>query len=514
MSGRKFSGGDAFAPDSMEYRTYLIMMKSELRNGAGAYEMSNAVSARSGPSFGPFQYDIGSNQDGRDLLESIAGSATDGQGHRILSDQQLESIKVQFYKPFSEFTPADSTLYDQLKPKLDAALNSDVGVKAIDADFVPKVQQKVAAMNAIVDGMAEGPNKTFMSNNDVAKLILIDTRNQYGSAVNDGLKKFISLTSADTAMDMPGRHRGATVKVVGAFGLDDMVRYKLETQYGQTDRGAKDLLRRIAHCVEAVGVENVKAGLSGEDKKFFNSGLAKYLKDCGRDSKILDAHELKALSELGDRAPVLRLGSKGTEVAKVQRELAALGYEHRGHRLKGDGHFGPATREVVRDFQHEHGLEADGVFGQDTSDALKYATLQQSALVAITLDKPQHPGFNLFQQAFTGMGRIDQLHGRATDLATYNLSGAIALGARKSGLDRIDQVFLSEDGTRAIAVQGDIRSPLRRLASVDVVSGVNTSLAQSSADWSLLQAPQASPLAPAPLMEAANAKASQPMLQR
>jgi len=496
----------------MEYRTYLIMMKSELRNGAGAYELSNAVSARSGPSFGPFQYDIGSNQDGRTLLESVAVSAVDEQGHRILSDQELQSIKDYFYKPFSEFAPSDSTLYDQLKPKLNAALSSDAGAKAIDADFVPKVRQKVEAMNAIIDGMAEGPNKNFISDNDVAKLILIDTKNQYGDAVNDGLKKFISLTSADAAMDMPGRHPDATIKVDGAFGLGDLVRYKLETQYGQTDRGAKDVLRRIAHCVQAAGVENVKAGLSKEDQEFFKSGLEKYLKDCGRDINMLDARELEALAELGDRTPALRLGSKGPEVAKVQHELAALGYRHRGHPLTRDGDFGFVTQAAVEDFQQKRNLEPNGIVGQETAQALKHATLQQSALKTMTLDSPQHPGFTLFQQAFTGVGRLDQIHGRATDLATYNLSGAVAVGARKAGLERIDQVVLSEDGTRAIAVQGAIDSPLRRLASVDVVNGVNTSLAQSSVDWSGFQA-EAHPLTP-PLVQTADTRAAQSLPQR
>lgn len=514
MSDRRFSGGDAFPRDSMEYRTYLIMMKSELRNGAGAYEMSNAVSARSGPSLGPFQYDIGSNQHGRNLLESIAVSAIDAQGHRILSDQELQSIKDHFYKPFSEFTPADSTLYDQLKPKLNAALSSDAGVKAIDADFVPKVRQKVYAMNATVDDMTEGPNKNFISNSDVAKLVLIDTKNQYGNAVNDGLKKFISLTSADAAMDMPGRHQGATIKVEGAFGLADMIRYKLETQYGQTDRGARDVLRRVAHCVEAAGVENVKTGLSEEDKEFFKSGLETYLKDRGRDTRMLDAAELTTLAELGDHTPALKLGSKGSEVANLQRDLAALGYQHHGRPLKDDGDFGRGTREAVEDFQRKPRLEPDGIVGDETAEALKHATLQQSALAAMTLDNPQHPGFSLFQQAFTGVGHLDQMHGCATNLATYNLSGAVALGARKSGLERIDQVVLSEDGTRVIAVQGDIRSPLRRLASVDVVSGVNMSLAQTSTDWSQFQAPQAHPLTPEPQVQTADVRTAQPMLQR
>jgi len=377
------------------------------------------------------------------------------------------------------------------------------------------VQQKVAAMNAIVDGMPEGPNKTFLSNSDVAKLILIDTKNQYGDAVNDGLKKFVNLTNTDPAMDMPGRDPGATIKVEGAFGLADMVRYKLETQYGQTQRGAKDVLRRIAHCVEAAGVENVKAGLSEEDKEFFKSGLEKYLKDQGRDTAMLDSAELKALAVLGGRVQILKLGSKGPEVANVQRELAALGYQHKGHPLKDDGDFGPTTRAAVEDFQRKHGLEHDGKVGKDTAAALKQAVLQKSALTALTLDNSQHPGHPMFQQALAGVGQLDQAQGRATDFRSYNLSGALALAARKEGLERIDQVLLSRDASRAIAVQGDMHSPLRRFADVDVVSGISTPLAQSSTDWSQFQVPEKQNVqAPTPLMQSADVQVAQPSMQR
>jgi hypothetical protein len=324
MSEREFSGGDAFAPTSMEYRVCQIMMKSELRGGLGAYEMGNAGAAQSGPSFGPFQYDIGANQDGRHLLESIAESATDEKGLRIISEQDLQLIQDHFYKPFNEFTDADNTLYGQMKPKLDAAIGSDAGVKAIDADFVPAVRRKVASMNAVVDGMPAGANQAFMQRNDAAKLILVDTRNQYGSAVNSGLEKFISMTSADPAMDMPGRTRGTSIKVEGAFGLDDMVRYKLETAYGQTDRGAKDVLRRISHCIKAAGVENVKTGLSDEETRFFKSGLENFLRNHGRNATMLDAPELSALAELGDRKPFLKLGSRGAEVKTLQQDLDQL----------------------------------------------------------------------------------------------------------------------------------------------------------------------------------------------
>jgi len=76
-------------------------------------------------------------------------------------------------------------------------------------------------------------------------------------------------------------------------------------------------------------------------------------------------------------------------------------------------------------------------------------------------------------------------------------------------------VILSEDASRAIAVQGDIRSPLRRFADVDVVSGVSTPLAQSSTDWSQLQVPGMQNMhAPSPLMQSADMQVAQSALQR
>ncbi len=89
------------------------------------------------------------------------------------------------------------------------------------------------------------------------------------------------------------------------------------------------------------------------------------------------------------------------------------------------------------------------------------------------------------------------------------------MAARKEGLQQIDQVILSEDASRAFAVQGDIRSPLRRFADVDVVSGVNTPLAQSSTDWSQFQTPGMQYMqAPTPLMQSADAQVAQPSMQR
>lgn len=89
------------------------------------------------------------------------------------------------------------------------------------------------------------------------------------------------------------------------------------------------------------------------------------------------------------------------------------------------------------------------------------------------------------------------------------------MAAHKEGLERIDQVILSKDASRAIAVQGDIYPPLRRFAYVDVVNGINTPLAQSRTDWSQLQVPgRQNAQAPVLLMQSADAQVAQPSMQR
>jgi hypothetical protein len=100
-------------------------------------------------------------------------------------------------------------------------------------------------------------------------------------------------------------------------------------------------------------------------------------------------------------------------------------------------------------------------------------------------------------------------------LLSYNLSGALALSAKKEGLQRIDRVILSEDSSRAFAVQESPSSLLRRFAFVDVVGGINTPLAQSSADWSVIQTPEAqNAQEPAPLSQSADVQVAQPSMQR
>lgn len=67
---------------------------------------------------------------------------------------------------------------------------------------------------------------------------------------------------------------------------------------------------------------------------------------------------------------LLKEGSEGEEVARVQRRLIELGY------LQGeaDGKYGRATNRAVQGFQKEAGLDVDGMTGAKTAEALFAAT--------------------------------------------------------------------------------------------------------------------------------------------
>lgn len=492
----------------MHYYMHRVMMRNELRGGRGAYEMSNAELGASGPSFGPFQYDIGGNKRGRALLESIAEAATDEHGARIIGDEELASIKQHFYKPFGQFSADETALYAQMKPAIDQALSSKAGVQAINEDYLPALDAKVGVMDAIADGIQNESNKNFVQNSPVAKLMLLDTANQYGPPVNNALKAFLDAPAGAPPITMPGRKVPATVQVDGELGLKDLIRFKLETQYGQTDRGASDALRRISNIVDAVGVDEVRSGLSLEDRQFLETGLANYLREHGRDLSMLQKPELSALAQVGGwtaehdkglqadgRTPVLKQGSRGKEVEELQTQLSELGYtDLQGNPLTPDKDFGPSTKAAVEAFQRDHGLHVDGVAGEDTFAALDEQvrvlgnahTTTPSSRCPARLDDPAHPDHTFYLRTRELVYQLDQQNGRTPDHRSDQLASALIIQARTEGLQRIDQIALSEDASALWGAQrpAGIRDHFYdRLCNVNTVEALNSPMEQSGAQW-------------------------------
>jgi hypothetical protein len=112
-----------------------------------------------------------------------------------------------------------------------------------------------------------------------------------------------------------------------------------------------------------------------------------------------------------------------------------------------------------------------------------YAILTKSN-VPVQLDHEEHPDYALYRQSLGAVHRLDAQHGRIPDQHSTNLAASTAVAARASGLNEVHHVVLSDDGLRAFAVQGDLRSPTKQIATpVETGQAINTSVAQSSAAW-------------------------------
>ncbi len=70
----------------------------------------------------------------------------------------------------------------------------------------------------------------------------------------------------------------------------------------------------------------------------------------------------------------LTLGSQGSAVTKLQKDLAGLGY----YSYSIDGSFGPKTHDAVVKFQKSQGLKTDGLVGPITKSALEKASTAPS----------------------------------------------------------------------------------------------------------------------------------------
>lgn len=183
--------------------------------------------------------------------------------------------------------------------------------------------------------------------------------------------------------------------------------------------------------------------------------------------------------EHGATPGMFREKDKGAAVGALQTDLAALGFTARdGSTIHADQHFGAKTKEAVEAFQTAHGLKADGVAGPATQAAITEAKAHAQAVP--TLLDARHPAKGMYEQAHACVAGIDESQGRAPGPHTQNFAGTLTTSALASGMQRIDHVVLSDDASKAWAVQGQLNSPFKQLAEVNVMQAIQTPLSQSS----------------------------------
>ena len=103
---------------------------------------------------------------------------------------------------------------------------------------------------------------------------------------------------------------------------------------------------------------------------------------------------------LGDRT--LERGMSGPDVKELQDDLSKLGYEFPGYGCDGD--FGEETERNVRGFQRVSGLEADGIFGPKSCEALKNALYRYVEITTNALNVRKGPGLNYAVLGVVKMG--------------------------------------------------------------------------------------------------------------
>ncbi|WNL45785.1 peptidoglycan-binding protein [Dyella sp. BiH032] len=193
---------------------------------------------------------------------------------------------------------------------------------------------------------------------------------------------------------------------------------------------------------------------------------------------------------------VLRQGAHGDDVRELQSQLNRLGYTGSdGAALEEDRRFGAETKVAVESFQRERGLHVDGVVGSETRKAIE-EQLQSLAhdrredsyewRCPLRLDDPTHPDHAFYLKTRDLVYGLDRQNGRTPDERSDQLASAITVQARSDGLQRIDQVALSED---ASALWGAQRPPGARdhffdkHCQVDTVQALNMPMEQSGAQW-------------------------------
>ncbi|MEB1796767.1 peptidoglycan-binding protein [Xanthomonas campestris pv. campestris] len=192
----------------------------------------------------------------------------------------------------------------------------------------------------------------------------------------------------------------------------------------------------------------------------------------------------------------LEQGERGEQVKQLQGQLAQLGAVGRdGQPLKPDGDFGGNTKYAVEQFQREHGLQIDGVAGQQTQAALAKALTQAApkqpdhtaapaapaqAASSPLLSDPRHPDNAMYNGAVSKLEALGERGGFANRKELEQAAGQIVFESKVSGLQRIDHVVPNKSSDGFFAVQGEMTDPAMQRVFVDRNQAQNQPLENSS----------------------------------
>lgn len=110
----------------------------------------------------------------------------------------------------------------------------------------------------------------------------------------------------------------------------------------------------------------------------------------------------------------------------------------------------------------------------------KEASLGNLDPVAQTLADPAHAANPMFRDALASLQKVGSDLGHPCGQSQAQLAGALTASAMAAGMTRIDSVIHDEAESRLFAVQGELNSPHKQVAGIDIQRGLHTSMEEST----------------------------------
>ena len=150
--------------------------------------------------------------------------------------------------------------------------------------------------------------------------------------------------------------------------------------------------------------------------------------------------------------------SKDMTNKELQTLLNALGVrDQRGKVLAVDGIVGPRTSSALKSFQQERGLPVNGV--PDRATCLK---------LAADYDRVRGDDFRLVDTIRNKFHDVERKLGKSWDQVSENVSAALGLAAKKTGIREVDAIEFSKDLLKVAVLRGHPMGPGAVLAYVVV----------------------------------------------
>lgn len=364
------------------------------QQGAGGYRSMQAAIATGEFALAGTRANLANNVSARDIEALTGHSYAD---FRAMSDRDMASTFVQYWDtkfdrvriPEKGIEPVSVQVPQQPQPEppasgiaLEAAHAMSIkyddvkygfGIKDPDSGRVDCSGWVVAMQNATMDEINAkagrsvfGREDHFSPGYDSAAAIVQKAEQRSGVLIEGA-----AVTPAALREGMViGEDNGPTSWDRGRFkGIDHIVMVVRDPASGE-------LMVSQSRGGEGVELGPLDDYLAAKQAR----GVKLYASDPLLEARTLlqeqaQGHAAPAPRAEGDNGPVadrlLRDGSRGEDVRRLQESLHELGYTGRnGEPLGRDGIFGPNTLHAVRTYQREQGLDVDGIAGPLTIGAV------------------------------------------------------------------------------------------------------------------------------------------------